>query len=171
MSDVDKMNIETFETAMARWGADLAAWPEDARRAAEALLEGSAETRALRAEMIEMEATLADAREAGTTPDRLMARVLADAASVSAARAPVTESAPKASVGWRFRDALRGLSPFWRAAGTCAASALVGIFVGYMSPAPIAEAATSMASFELISGDDGEDDENFELALNDLEPF
>ncbi|MEL7463629.1 MAG: hypothetical protein AAFN79_06160 [Pseudomonadota bacterium] len=177
MSDVSEMTIEMFETAAAKWGADTAMWPEEDRAAADGLLAASPEARSLRAELMAMEADLALARAeplgtTGAAPDDLMARVLADAARIAAVRTLEAAAAPSSRRGWRLFERLDGLAPIWRAAGACAASALVGVFVGYMSPAPIAEAATSMASLEMITGDTGAGaGESFELAMTDLEPF
>lgn len=51
--------LQTFEDKLDRWGGDLARWPADARRSAEALLAVSAPARALHTSMIEIERMLA----------------------------------------------------------------------------------------------------------------
>ncbi|MEL6794755.1 MAG: hypothetical protein AAFP78_14945 [Pseudomonadota bacterium] len=172
MSDVNVMTMETFEIAAARWGADVSIWPAEARASGEALLASSPEARRLSEELAAMEADLSFARDdPSPVSEALMSRVLADAASVAAARAPAGATTDEPHRGGLL-SIFGGLSPIWRAAGACAASALVGVMVGYMSPAPIAEAATSLAALELIAEPEFESVEmSFEIAFIDMEPF
>ena len=52
------MELATFEDLLDRHGGDVACWPADVRVPAATLLEGSAEARALRDAMVEVEVVL-----------------------------------------------------------------------------------------------------------------
>ena len=108
------MELSTFEDLLDLHGGDLARWPSDARVAANALLAGSAEARALRDGMAEVEAVL----RRSSTP------VAAGGLDAIAARAtrhrqetPVRRSALRAS---------------WAAAATIVL--LVGLWIGAYAP-------------------------------------
>lgn len=146
MSDGWNMTLEELELRAARWGASTEAWPEKDRSAAEALLERSGDARDLIAALQSMEADLAFAADEGASPSRaLTARILADAAEIGFEPAPaVTTRARKASLAALWNR----LPPVWRPAVACAASALLGVWLGYVAPQNVAEAATAMATFE-----------------------
>lgn len=175
MTDVTRMTIEDFEVKATRWGADVTLWPSSERATAEALLARSPDALALQSELMAMERDFVWDDDRSLVSDALMERVLADAATVSADRAPagvgdvVEMVAPRQS----WMEQFRALSPVW---GTAAASALFGVFVGYMSPAPFAEAATLAASLEVTAAMDvvsgaAPGELSLDVAYLDLEPF
>lgn len=146
MSDGWNMTLEELELRAARWGAATEEWPEEDKRAAESLLSRSAEARDMIAALHAMEADLAFAASEGAAPsDALTARILADAADIGVR--PVA-AAPKQARRSGLSALWDRLPPVWRPAAACAASALLGAWLGYVAPQDVAEAATAMAAFE-----------------------
>ena len=168
MSDGWNMTLEELELRAARWGAATEEWPDADRSAAEALLARSAEARDLIAALQAMEADLTFAAADGATPsDALTARILADAAEIGVKPATsVTTQARKTGLAALWDR----LPPVWRPAVACAASALLGVWLGYVAPQDVAEAATAMAAFEpaeefaALDMEDGE----FDIAFADM---
>lgn len=167
MSDVWIMTLDELEVRAARWGASTEAWPDADRMAAKALTDRSEEARDTLTALKALDADLAFAASAGLKPSAaLTARILADAAETGLRPAP----APA-------RPKPRGLSalwdrlpPVWGPAAACAASALLGVFLGYAAPQDVAEAATAMAAFEPaeeFAALDSEEAE-FDLAFADI---
>ena len=139
------MTLEELEIRAARWGADIRLWPETERGRAEDALEGSEEARALFAALAAMEADLSEAATAvAPLSDDLTARILADAAIAAPAQPRRKAHAPRRGIG----DFLDRLFPAWRPAAACAASAFLGIWIGYLSPESVANAATQMATLD-----------------------
>ncbi len=153
MTDHVTMTLEEFETCAARWGATTALWPERERRLGDDLLTVSAEARAARDAFEAVDAALAAAPgDAAPLPEGLAARILADAATETAARAntamrPAARPAAATS-GGGLLGLLDRFLPVWRPAAACFASAAVGIWLGYVAPQNIAMAATAMASLD-----------------------
>ncbi len=136
-----EMSITEFEDLAAAYGPDPAHWPEGHRAAAEALLagpDGDAAQAAL-ALARDLDAALADLAAAEPTPalpDALTARILTDAATISAERAPrpqaLRATAPK-SRSW-LADLAETFGG-WRMAGaSMAMMAVIGLGLGYASP-------------------------------------
>lgn len=158
MTDHVTMTIDELEDCAARWGADAARWPERERRAGEDLLAASAEARAALAAFARLEAALGEASEEaspGGMPDGLTARILADAAHVAAERRDATPAAssPRAARGGGLLGFLDRILPAWRPAAACFASAAIGVWLGYLAPESVAEAATQMAAAEAGYGE------------------
>jgi hypothetical protein len=84
------MNVVEFEDWLDRLGEDLSRWPETRRQAAFALLEGSAEARALLEESIALRRALA--APLVRAPAGLSDRIVAQAARSIAAPVPVEEA-------------------------------------------------------------------------------
>lgn len=99
-------------------------------------------------------------REAAPVPDALMARVLADAASVQAAQTPVlpVRAAASGRIGWwqRVTGALGG-GGVLAGLGTVA---VAGVVLGFVQPAPFADVTAAVwgtnvdVAVELLPGAD-----------------
>jgi len=135
-----EMNIAEFEDLAAAWGADLALWPSARRAAAQALLagpEGDAARAALaEARALDLALTELAAEDLVSLPDALTARILADAAEVSADRARAASVAPKSAAPRRswLADLVETFGGWRMAAISAAACALIGLGAGYATP-------------------------------------
>lgn len=170
------MTLEELETRAARWGADIRLWPDADRVGAERALAASANAREIFAMLAAMEAELSDpAAETAPVPAGLTARILADAAEIAPALArPARPARARRSAG--LAALLDRILPAWRPAAACAASAFLGVWLGYLSPDSVANAATDMASMEPAAQFSGieEDEEaamSFDLAYVAPEAF
>lgn len=147
-----KMNIAEFEDLAAAFGPDPADWPADRRDAAQAFLDGadSAAARAALAEARALDVALAELAAAEvpvTLPAGLTARILADAADVTAARAGhgVAISQAPSNTGRSWLADLADMFGGWRTAAiSAAACALIGLGAGYATP----EAAVASLGYE-----------------------
>lgn len=150
MTEKWEMTQEEFESALARFGPEQGSWPDPARRDAAPRLTQRDAQAAMRA-AAELEGAFAElrARPVGA-PDALLARVMADAADVAAARPAPRGSRP----GWRHVIAARvraALStPALRPAMACAACAVFGLWLG--QTAMIATAATTLFPADQAAG-------------------
>lgn len=139
-----EMSIEELEDLAAAFGADPSFWPDDRRKGARDLLSGprGAEARAVLAEARRLDAALEDlgrAEALAPLPEALTARILADAAEISAGRpkAPAAPrragNAPRAGRSWLGE--LAAVFGGWRTAAiSAAACALIGLGAGYATP-------------------------------------
>lgn len=148
------MTLEEIETLAARWGADVAVWPAGSRDAARRALDGSAEARETLALLAAMESELAEARRAPLS-DELTSRILADAASAAPTSSPIPERSGADATATGMTGFLDRILPLWRPAAACAASVIAGIWIGYLSPDSVANAATSIALLENGAGFSG----------------
>lgn len=131
----DPMSLAEFDDLAFAHGGDVARWPADRRAAAERLAAGSAEAAARLAQMTALDDALGAAAPADPQPsDDLMARILADAATLAPA-APRAQ--PAATLSWRDRlgralslDVLSPVAAF-------GASIAVGLWLGYAGPADV----------------------------------
>lgn len=138
----------TPEARIAEWadmyGGSLKSWPEDARRHAEATLDGSAEARALLAQAQSLDEILDDfAKETAVEPPSpaLMARILTDAASVSATPPKQSKSpAPKVRFGWLHALLETRLGPVT----ACLGGAVFGVWLGVGGAGEVAAEATML---------------------------
>lgn len=143
MNEDRRMTLEEFDRGLAAHGPDLARWPGGGPAAA-VLLESSPPARRALAEAKLIAVAVAAARTEETpAPEALLERILADAADVAAAR----EAATKAAPARRRRGALDALRrwtffPALRPAAICAASALVGLWLG--QSAVVADTAAAL---------------------------
>lgn len=150
------MKLADFEAGLARHGAALSDWPEEARGAAEALLAVSAPARRAHREMAALDAALAETRAtAPAAPDALIERVMVDAVAVAAARSRPAPPPRRLALG-RFLSL-----PLLRPAAICAASAALGFWLGHAA-APGGAAGTLIeaegsAAESYALGLDGED--------------
>ncbi|QIE55908.1 hypothetical protein G5B40_10875 [Pikeienuella piscinae] len=144
------MNLEEFETALARHGAAFSDWPGAAREAAEALLATSGAARRAHEEMAALAAALSAARAAPPdAPEALIERVITDAADVAAERARGVQRRARPSpldiLGRAFS------TPLLRPVVACAASAAFGLWLGQTGL--MAGAAESLIDIETGAGD------------------
>lgn len=138
----EHMDLDRFEALAMTHGPDLATWPAEVRADAAALLAGSVAARELLGEGASVFDDLKIAAMAPEpAPDALMARVLADAAVV--APAPVATPRP-ARRGGGFRWLLRLAPPT-----ALAASAALGILLGYSAPESYVSSAFGSGDEEL----------------------
>ena len=125
------MSLDRFADLVDAYGARLERWPEIERPAALALLDGSAPARALCEQAAALDALLDQAAIPAPSPE-LADRILA--------LAPAPGNAPKIrneGLSGRMRHWLQLLLPEaadWRGAAALAASLLVGIALGYLTP-------------------------------------
>lgn len=136
MDQVD-MTIDEFEDLTFMHGADPAKWPKGACERAVTLLDASPSAAAILARAHELEAALATAMEPDPAPSvELLGRILAGAATVQPVSAPVTPTRP-AMENTVFSSIRLMLSP----AAACAASAVLGLWLGYAGPVDFADVA------------------------------
>lgn len=129
------MGLDRFHAMVEAYGGRPEHWPAAERAAALALLAVSAEARALRDEAVALDALLDRASVPAPSP-ALADRILAQAPVVASAR-PAPASAARAGPAVRLGRWLRLVLPEaadWRGAAALAASLLVGIAVGYLTP-------------------------------------
>ncbi len=135
------MSLDRIETAISRHGPALERWPAEARAEAEALMAAEPALRRALDEAALVEAALAEAARAHEpAPAALLERIIADAGEVAAARAPAARPAARRS-GFRWR-----VPDFFRPALACAASALIGLWLG--QSAMVAQAAQGLIAEE-----------------------
>jgi hypothetical protein len=151
------MSIETFERLALIHGGDIAAWPAASIAPARDFMAVSAQARAALADAAALDAAL-DAlvhADPAPAPEALSARILADADGVLAARRPQSATGLRPTFG-RAR---------WVAPAALAASAMIGVFMGWSAPsdlaAPFVTTAAESAwegegflSADLMAGDD-----------------
>ena len=142
--DHTEMTIDEFEDLAFAHGADLGAWPGAAREKAAALLAASPEAQAALTQARSLEAALATVRPADPEPSvELMSRILADAAAATPApRTAETEVQPKES------SLLGRLQAFLSPAAACAASAALGLWLGYAGPVDFSDVAVEALGVE-----------------------
>lgn len=148
MSADMNMTLEQFEELAMAYGGTIARWPEHERAAAQQMLLASDAARAMLAEASALDATL-DLWEAPAPSQALMARVLTDAATVSADRqsaAPAKTAKPAAKNGW-FAT-LFGGSTGLRPAFAMACCLAVGFSLGFSGDVTIAPTDSEMAALE-----------------------
>lgn len=113
------MKLEEFRETLDAKGADLSAWPEGERRAAETLLAASAEARQALQQALALDALLSETLAPAAAPAGLRDAILAEVAAN-----------PRAADDRSFR--LGGLRWFWRAGlGTACAMGLAGFLLGF----------------------------------------
>lgn len=128
--DQADMTIDEFEDLIFAHGADLATWPQRQKARAEAFLTASPAGQAAMTQARAVDAALAAARPADPALSAdLMSRILADAATAAAAPLPAPDAARAHGAGIlsRFRA-------FVSPAAACAASAALGLWLGYAGP-------------------------------------
>jgi hypothetical protein len=139
----EPMDLTRFEDLVMTHGPDPDAWPKHLRADAEALLAASPAARAAHdAAAALFDALDADAADPEPAPDALLARILVDAAEA----APVAVPRPGPA---RRRGASFGF--FWRFTppAALAASALLGIALGYSAPDSLTGDVTATADDEI----------------------
>ncbi len=146
MSADMNMTLEQFEELAMAYGGTIARWPEEERAGAQQMLLASEAAREMLAEASALDATL-DLWEAPAPSQALMARVLTDAATVSADRqsaapAPAQPAAPKR--GWF--ETLFGGSTGLRPAFAMACCLAVGFSLGFSGDVTIAPTETNLAA-------------------------
>lgn len=140
-----KMDPSRFEELAMTHGPDIGRWPDAERAAAEAHLARSSEARAVRdrAAMV-FSALEAEAANAPPLPDALMSRVLADAAEASPAPQEVRRARPGRSRRLLGLGLLSRLAP----PVAIAASAALGIALGYVAPESYGGSDTALSEEE-----------------------
>ncbi len=136
------MTLAEFEDLAFTHGPDLSEWPEHALAGAAKLIEASPEADALLNSVADLQSALTAARPEDPAPSvELMSRILADAATVSPIAAAAAAPPPvKVSLASRIWDVF---SP----AAACAASAALGLWLGYAGPVDLTDVAGG--TFEL----------------------
>ncbi len=130
------MTIDRFDELASAYGASIFLWPADEQAAANALAAASPEAQAVLAREKALDSAM-DAWEAPAPSEALMAKILGDAAEVSAA-APLAAPAPRAEPkkpGFfsRFFGEMG-----WRPVGAMTACLAIGFVAGLSgAPAPI----------------------------------
>lgn len=137
-----EMTLAEFEELAFAHGPDLSDWPLPAQTNAATFLKASPEARDLLQSVADLQAALLSARPEDPAPSvDLMSRILADAATVQPVLAPASAPPPaNASFMSRLWDVF---SP----AAACAASAAVGLWLGYAGPVDLTDVAGG--TFEL----------------------
>lgn len=135
-----ELSIAEFEDLLATHGPELRGWPDGRRQQAEALLVGP-EAAAARDALAAAEALdealagLAAEEAAMPLPDGLTARVLADAATVSADFAHRIEAAQRARPRRSWIGEFAEMFGGWRVAtASVMVCAVVGLGVGFSTP-------------------------------------
>ncbi|NBC33135.1 MAG: hypothetical protein GVY13_10720 [Alphaproteobacteria bacterium] len=144
------MSLDRFAALVDAYGARPERWPATERPAALALLEVSAEARARRDEAAALDALLAESVVPAPAPalaDAILARAPAQASALAKTRG--RRSQPDRGLAARAALWLRQLLPEaadWRGAAALAASLLVGVAVGYLTP--LADGGTAWTQAE-----------------------
>ncbi len=122
------MTVDRFDELASAYGASISLWPAEEQAAAKALAENSPEAQAV----LDREKVLDTALDEWETPapsDALMARILGDAAEVSASAVAANpqprETAQKPGFLTRFFGEMS-----WRPAGAMAACLAIGFVTG-----------------------------------------
>ena len=159
----EPIGLERFETLVGAYGADPQRWPMGERRPALALLAVSARARSLRDEAAQLDALLDRAGEPQVSPtvspglaDRILAAAPKPGAHAIESATDMGRAAARPSKGRtrllpRLRDWFGTVSPEaadWRGAAALAASLLVGVAVGYLTPLADGGAGWTMAEQE-----------------------
>lgn len=164
------MTNAKFEELASIYGSKIAWWPEEDQAAATALLaESTAAQDVLKAEQA-LDAAMDDWK-APAPSEALMAKILGDAAEVSAAQitqaAPTREAPAKPGFFSRFFGEMG-----WRPVGAMTACLAVGFVAGLSgAPAPIDGTSQDMASVEADNAvitaffDDDLDSDPFDLEI------
>jgi hypothetical protein len=152
----EAMTDDIFARLADLHGGRIADWPAGAQAPAWAWLVGSAPARAALARAAALDAALADlaAAPAPAVSDALMARMMADADRAIAAPACVAAPLrPRAQRGVARPAPRRALA---RLAGPAAlaASALLGVMVGWSAPSTLTDTLLSVAASDDGTGDD-----------------
>lgn len=139
------MKIERFDELASAYGAGIFLWPAEEQAAAEALAASSPEAQAVLAREKALDAALNE-WEAPAPSEALMARILGDAAEVSASAttaAPAPRTAPeKPSLLSRLFGEMG-----WRPAGAMTACLAIGFVAGLSgAPAPLDDSDVASAS-------------------------
>lgn len=173
--DGGAMSLEDFARLAEIWGGDIAQWPEADQAGARALLAVSADAAAI----LESEAQLDAALTADPTPvvsTALTARLLADAAEVSAARPGAASVAPARAARSGFWSALQdfvqdlgGGAVATRLAGVATVAAAAGFALGLETQSMTANVTTTAATETiyvdgLMIAEDSESDGVFALS-------
>lgn len=141
-----EMTLAEFEDLAFAHGPDLSGWPDQAQAGAAMLIEASPEARTLLDRVFDLQSALSAARPEDPAPSvDLLSRILADAAIVepfvasSLAILPAVQPVrvPLFSRIWAV------FSP----AAVCAASAAMGLWLGYTGPVDLTDMAGQ--TFEL----------------------
>jgi hypothetical protein len=156
MTNLSALKLEEFESALARWGADILNWPADMQGSAQRTLHAEPEAQAMLVAASAFEMQIMDLRSADKDielPTSLAARILADAAEVMPKR--TASARPNAiSSGWA-RNLVARLADMtaipWRPMAACAASAALGIWLGFSTPDAIADVAATMISSDAVA--------------------
>lgn len=122
------MTLERFDELAAAYGAAIFLWPAEEQAAAEAFAAASPEVSAILARERALDEAL-DEWEAPQPSQALMARILSDAAEVSAAAAPTVEPARAEPEKPGFFSRFFG-DIGWRPAGAMTACLAIGFAVG-----------------------------------------
>ncbi|PKQ07552.1 MAG: hypothetical protein CVT72_02765 [Alphaproteobacteria bacterium HGW-Alphaproteobacteria-11] len=156
----NEITIERLKEIVDAWGASPSRWPEAERRAAEALLAASSEARGLVAEAQSLDALL-DAAPVEAPSAALMARLMAARPRPVASAPSVKSAEPRGR--WRaLVDAVWPDGSPAVAAGTLAASIMLGVMVGSAADfSPLTGAETVAATTT--------DDQLIALAMADLD--
>ena len=164
------MTETRFEELSAAYGAALERWPEGERDAARELLAVSPDAQAMHDEARALDAAL-DGWTVPVPSEALMARILADAADVSASRGAAAEPArPAAAERPGLLARLFG-EWGWRPAGAMMACLAIGFVAGLAgAPAPLEQAGPD--ADEIAAAEAGET--LFDIAFfeeEDSDPF
>lgn len=132
--DGPAMSLDRFAALVEAYGAHPARWPAAERPTALALLEAAPEARALRDEAAALDELLDRATVPVPSP-ALAGRILAQAPAPAAVsgRSAAAERGLAARAGHWLRLVLPEAAD-WRGAAALAASLLIGIAVGYLTP-------------------------------------
>jgi hypothetical protein len=161
------MAIEKFDELASAYGAAIFLWPAEDQAAAEALAASSTEAQAVLERERALDAAL-DEWEAPEPSQALMARILGDAAEITAA-APVAEPTPhEAPAKPGFFSRFFG-EMGWRPAGAMTACLAIGFIAGMSgAPAPLdPEVATAQEDNAVVATFFGDEDDSdpFDLEM------
>lgn len=162
------MTLDRFDDLASAYGGAIFLWPAEVQADAEAFAAAAPEAQAVLARERALDEAL-DEWEAPEPSQALMARILGDAAEVSAmGAAPVTEAPPAADPPGFLT---RFFGDFgWRPAGALTACLAIGFVAGLSgAPAPVETGDMALAAQDnaVIATFFGEDDESdpFDLEL------
>lgn len=134
--ETTEMTLAEFEDLAFAHGPDLSEWPDHKRASAAKFASASSEAQAILVSVADLQATLASAHPADPDPSvDLMSRILADAATIKPALALAPAKQPARAPF--FSRILDVFSP----AAACAASAVLGLWLGYAGPVDLTDVA------------------------------
>lgn len=139
------MTVDRFDELASAYGASISLWPAEEQDAAKALAESSPEAQAVLEREKALDAAL-DEWEAPAPSDALMARILGDAAEVSASATASNPVPRKESQQPGFLARFFG-EMGWRPAGAMAACLAIG-FVAGISGDPTSNNTNSSSEIE-----------------------